>query len=704
LEAALSRTAASRLPWSTRLDARAVWIWVLCGGLVLYLGLKGGGYDLVVRSDAGVVIWWIVLVGAAFGVLPATRLPRAGWAAIALFAAFLIWSAVAATSSLSSDDSLQEVSRLAAYLGVLLVALITYGDRRRAAAHVIGAVAVACAVIIALALLSRLRPGTFAGAATTSTLLPGTSGRLGWPLNYWNALAAMVAMEVPLLLTIAGSARRLAIQAAAAAAIPMTVLCGYLTFSRGGAIAGAVGLVAFIALAPARIPRLATVLAGAAGGAALIAGAVHRHAIEQGLAGPVARHQGATLIMAVILVCAGVGLVQIGIGLAARHGTLPRLLRISPARARVLLAVVVVAVVAVGVAVHVPSRLDHAWQQFKRPEAANLHQNALGRFGALSGNGRYTYWKVDLHAMSGHWGTGFGPGTFQLVWLPRAPFGSYVINAHSLYVETLSDVGIVGLVLLAGFFVVVVGRAVERVVRGGFESRALAAGVAAVMLAFLTSAAFDWVWQVPVLPVAFLLLAAAVLVPAPPMRVAGRTAAARDPDGPAAAGDAGGTAAARDRGGTAAAGDAADSGGGSPARPWAAGAHRWAARGALILAAVAALIAIGVPLATTTALRQSQAAAAGHDNTTALADARTALRIEPGAASAALQAALVLEQEGRVTSALADARAATADEPANWQTWLIRSRLEAEAGHPRVALASFRRAKSLNPQSPIFRS
>jgi O-antigen ligase len=451
----------------------------------------------------------------------------------------------------------------------------------------------------------------------------------------------------------------------------MTALCGYLTFSRGGAIAVAVGLVAFVALAPERIPKLATMLAGAAGSAALIAGAIHRNAIEQGFTGSVARHQGASLIVAVILVCAGVGVVQVGIGLAARHGTLPRALRISVGRARLLLAAAVVAVLLVAVAVHVPRRLDHAWQQFKRPQAANLHQNALGRYGALSGNGRYTYWKVSVHAMPSHVGGGFGPGTFQLVWLPRAPFASYVRNAHSLYVETLTDVGVVGLVLLVGFFVVLVVRAVERVVHGGGDSRALAAGVAAVVFAFLTSAAFDWVWQIPVLPVAFLLLAAAVLAPGPAMLVAGRGAAA--PQTPSAL-----AAAAK--------------------RP----ALMWAARGAMMLAALAALVAIGVPLAATNALRQSQAAAAGHANAAALADARTAQRIEPGAASARLQAALVLEQEGRVTSALADARAATTDEPSNWQTWLIRSRLEAEAGHPRLAVSAFRRARTLNPQSPIF--
>ncbi len=47
--------------------------------------------------------------------------------------------------------------------------------------------------------------------------------------------------------------------------------------------------------------------------------------------------------------------------------------------------------------------------------------------------------------MPGHWLKGFGPGTFQLVWLPRAHVVSYVRNAHSLYIETLTDAGIIGL-------------------------------------------------------------------------------------------------------------------------------------------------------------------------------------------------------------------------------------------------------------------
>lgn len=673
MEAAIPRAAASRLPGRIRLDARAAWIWALTAGLMLYLGIDGGGYDVVVRSDAGVVVWWILLVGAALSVLPASRLSVAAWIAVALLGGFVIWSAIASTWSLSSERSLEEVSRLACYLGVLVLAVVSYGDRRRALGHAVAAVAAAVVLIMVLALLSRLRPGTFSGASTTASFLPGAHGRLSWPLNYWNALAAMVALGLPLLLCIATSARTLAAQAAAAGAIPLTALCGYLTFSRGGAIATAAALAAFMLLASERIPKLASLLVSAAGSAVLIAGAVHRHAIEQGLTTAAARHEGATLLLAVVLVCAGVAIAQVGIGLAARHGTLPRLLQISPARARALLAVAVVAGVVAALALGAPGRVSHAWQQFKQPNAANLHQEAIGRYGAISGNGRYSYWQAAVNAMPGHWLGGSGPGTFQLLWLPRAPFWSYVRNAHSLYIETLAEVGIVGLVLLVGFLFMLVGTAIHRVMRSRFESRTQAAAVAAASIAFLVSAAFDWVWQVPVLPVALLLLGAGVLAPR-------------------AAGAATGNAAAGAAAGAALVGEASH------------GRRVWAVRGGIIAAALACLIATGVPLAATNSLRQSQAASSAGNTTAALADARTAIGLEPGAASPELQAALVLELQRRFGSAVADARAATADEPANWQTWLVRSRLEAEAGHPSLALAAYRRARKLNPASPVFHS
>ena len=652
----------SLTPWSritARIDVRAAAIWVLAGGLVLYLAVDGGGYDLIVRNQAGIVVWWVVIVGAAAGVLPAGRFGRLAWAGLALFGAFAIWTALASTWSISSERSLQELSRVVCYLGVLVLGLAVHRDRESAVRHTIAAVGAAVAVVAALAVLSRLRPEMFSGAGQTASFLTGTHGRLAWPLNYWNGLAALMALGLPLLLAIATSARTLRSQAMAAGAIPLTALCAYLTFSRGGALAAAAALIVFVAFAADRIPKLATMLVAGAGSAVLIAGAVHRSAIETGLTNATAHHQGTTLLVAVVLVCVGVAVVQVAIGLAVRHGTPPRLLQIPPRTAAVALILALALVVAGALAAGAPSRLSHAWTNFKKPAAAGLHANTLERFGVVSGNGRYQLWQVAGQVAGLHPLRGSGPGTYQLLYQPRAPNGAYVVNAHSLYLETLDDDGAIGLALLAGFLALVLGAAIAAVVRSRYEARTQAAAVAAAVVAFLFSAAVDWVWQIPVLPVAVLLLAAAVLVPS------------RRP-GPGAE------------------------------ETGRAGVAAIAMRAGMVLVGLLSLVAIGLPLATTNDVRQSQAASAQGNLTLALTDAQQAARVEPGASSPRLQEALVLEAQRRLAEAAAAARRAVGNEPANWQNWLVLSRIDAERGDPTGAVAAYRRARELNPRSLLF--
>ena len=55
--------------------------------LVFYLALRGGGYDSIVRGEVGIAVWWVVLLGAAVGALPATRMSRSGWIMLGLLAA-----------------------------------------------------------------------------------------------------------------------------------------------------------------------------------------------------------------------------------------------------------------------------------------------------------------------------------------------------------------------------------------------------------------------------------------------------------------------------------------------------------------------------------------------------------------------------------------------------------------------------------------
>jgi hypothetical protein len=372
------------------------------------------------------------------------------------------------------------------------------------------------------------------------------------------------------------------------------------------------------------------------------------------------------LIGAVVLVCIGVGLSQVGIGLAIRHATPPRWLSVPVRGARALLAGAVVLLVTAALVAGGPGALSHAWRNFKNPTAPGLTNLSLERYGTLSGNGRYDYWKVAVKATGGHVLGGSGPGTYQLLWLPRAPYLSYIQNAHSLYFETLSEVGIVGLGLLLGLFGLVLWTAVELVRRSRYESRTRAAGVAAAVAAFLVSAGTDWIWQMPVLPACFLLLAAALFAPRPG---ADRQDVIRRPTDDQ-----------------------------SPRRR----VNDIVLRVGTVGVAIACVVAIAIPLATNTAIRRSQAAVQSGSLGVALTDARAAVGLEPGSATAQDQLALVLEAGGDIRGALGPAMRAVQDEPQNWSTWLLVSRLQAELGHPTKSLSAFRRAESLNPRSPVF--
>ena len=68
---------------TARVDPPAIAAWTLAFAVVAYLALSNGGYDTIVRSQVGIAVWWIVLLGALAGVLP-MRFGGAGWVAIGL--------------------------------------------------------------------------------------------------------------------------------------------------------------------------------------------------------------------------------------------------------------------------------------------------------------------------------------------------------------------------------------------------------------------------------------------------------------------------------------------------------------------------------------------------------------------------------------------------------------------------------------------
>jgi tetratricopeptide (TPR) repeat protein len=111
---------------------------------------------------------------------------------------------------------------------------------------------------------------------------------------------------------------------------------------------------------------------------------------------------------------------------------------------------------------------------------------------------------------------------------------------------------------------------------------------------------------------------------------------------------------------------------------------------------------IAIPLTSASLVRESQDDVGAGDLAGALDAARSAERVQPYAATPYLQEALVLELRGELTGAATQARAATRREATNWRTWLILSRLDAERGDVRSSIAAYRRARALNPRSPLF--
>lgn len=645
---------------TARLDPPALAAWTLAFALVAYLALSNGGYDAVVRGQVGVAVWWIVLLGALAGILPG-RIGGAGWVAIGLLAAFALWTGLATTWSESAERTVTELARVAMYLGVLVLALALRG--RAGARHTINGLACAIGLVTLLAVLSRLHPQWFPVNDQIEAFGPLgeiAARKLSYPLNYWNALAAFAAMGVPLLLGVALAARTLAGQALAAATLPLSALCVYLTISRGGTLALAVGIVVFLAFVPRRLQALGTLAAAGVGSAVLVSAAAQRDALQDGLPTTAAIGQGSELIWLAIIVCGGVALLQVAMGLTARHVPRPALLapgrRTTVVAALALLAVVCV----VGVAAGAPGYVDDRVQEFRAPPGAVTagdQDNVFGRLQAADGNSRYQFWQAALDAnRSAPW-QGIGPGTFEFWWSRNGTTPGFVRDAHTLYFETLAESGIVGFVLLIGLLVLLLGTAAVRSLTGPPGLRTPIAAAVGALAAFMTAAAFEWVWEMGAIACAVMVLGAVIL--AGRVDEAGADESARRSRIPIP-------------------------------------------RAALALLAVAALAAIAVPLSGAIATQDSRAAAADGNLTAALKDSRTAERLQPYSATAHLQRALVLELAGDLRRAAVAAGAATADQPTNWRTWFVRARIDAKRGDAKSAVSALRKARRLNPRSPLL--
>lgn len=119
---------------------------------------------------------------------------------------------------------------------------------------------------------------------------------------------------------------------------------------------------------------------------------------------------------------------------------------------------------------------------------------------------RALYWDVAWQVVAEEPLAGRGAGTFQLDWVQRGPAEIDVLDAHSLYLEQLAELGLVGLALL----LLALAPPLVAALRGPAARAGLAAATGAYV-AFLLHAGLDWDWELPAVTVAGLLCGAALL-------------------------------------------------------------------------------------------------------------------------------------------------------------------------------------------------
>jgi O-antigen ligase len=149
------------------------------------------------------------------------------------------------------------------------------------------------------------------------------------------------------------------------------------------------------------------------------------------------------------------------------------------------------------------------------------------RLATLQSN-RYAYWRVAFKAFAHEPVRGVGAGGWAVWWLRYRTVDEFAQDAHSLPLQTLAELGLVGIVLLGSSFV-----GVGLAARGAYRAApGLTAGPLAGLVTYLAHAPLDWDWQLPAVTVIALVLAGLTIAlaedrrRAPPAERAARAAPA----------------------------------------------------------------------------------------------------------------------------------------------------------------------------------
>ena len=482
---------------------------LLPGALTIYLGFDGGGYFPPATGVACAVLAIALVIRLTLAERPLEGFGLGAALVTAALGLFAVWALVSSSWSDSPARAVAEFDRALLYM-LMLALLATLPRTTETARIVMFGIAGGMTFVCMSGLATRVLPDAFPIAPNV------LDQRLSYPITYWNGVGLLAALSIVFATHLACSAREhVAARVTAAAFLPLLAATLYFTFSRASIVVMVVGVVGYVVLARPRgfVPALVAVVPPT------IIAVVWAYNADL-LARPdpttaAAVDQGHEVFIVLVLCALAAGAVRYAL---IHMGLDERLLKIDvPKRTRnVIVATTAGALlVAAGtawIAFDMNDRISRQYEKFKEGDVIRASEDARQRLTAVGNNGRIQHWEEAIDAFSSDPLKGTGVGTYELTWAQNRPSDFTVRDGHSLYLETLSELGLVGgvlLVLALGGILVALG------MRAGGHGRGLWSALFIAGCVWALHAAQDWVWELPAVT-AWLFAAGGIALARPP--------------------------------------------------------------------------------------------------------------------------------------------------------------------------------------------
>lgn len=470
--------------------------------LVAAAVLQGGGssdLELVPIGVGAVVLLAVALVGVLAGLLPRPAVGLAGEICVFALVLLVLWSGASIAWSIAPDASWGALVRGLAYVALLCLGAVAGSLGPRAPSATAGAIGLLVAAALGWALVAKVFPALNEDG--------GRIARLRLPVGYWNALAILLVLAIPVALWLASERARRPSLRAGAVLFAYTLVVGLLlTYSRGGILAGAVVLAVWLALSKRRLESVLALVVALPVAIGVFAFTLRLPGVvDDGQEYAVRVSDGRAFGLALLI--GGVAAWSLAFAIfrfeARRPVTEQARRRLARATVIAIAVAAVLGAVAAGIRVGaVADWVERQADEFANPPTILVTQEAE-RLTSLSSNNRWTWWNEAWDAFRTSPIGGTGAGSFATVHRILREDELTVTEPHSMPLQFLTETGVVGAVLgcaaaaaaLAGVFA-----AVRRVRPNERQAAlALAVGVLAYMLQSLID--FDWSYVATTAPV-----------------------------------------------------------------------------------------------------------------------------------------------------------------------------------------------------------